>query len=82
MAAIAFYIPMIGSLSLGILLFYTAHFWITLILYIIVFFLLQMVSFSALEKAIEDKTGLGITMFSGLVSIGVFFFCVILSCFF
>lgn len=82
LASIAFYIPMVGSLILGILLFYTTHFWITLFIYVLVFFLLNFVSFTALEKAIEDKTGLGVTMFSGLVSMYIFFFCALVSSFF
>lgn len=82
LATISFYIPMIGSLILGILLFYTSYFWSTLFIYVIAFFLMNFVSFSALEKALEDKTGLGVTMFSGLISMYIFFFCALLSFFF
>lgn len=78
LATVSFYIPMVGSLFLGILLFYTDHFWITLLFYTIVFFMLNVFSFKALETSLKDKTGLGVTMFSGLISMYAFFFCAIL----
>ncbi|WP_445457638.1 hypothetical protein [Flavobacterium sp. HNIBRBA15423] len=76
----SFYMPMIGSLALGILLFYTSFFWITLGIYTLTFFALHLVSFQALGNAVKDKTSMGVTMFSGLVGMYVFFSCA-LACF-
>lgn len=78
LATLSFYIPMIGSILLGILLFYTSHFWITLAIYTLVFIVFNLFSFSALDATIEDKSGLGVTMFSGLISLYAFFFCALL----
>lgn len=75
-----FYIPIIGSLALGALLFYTSFFWITLAIYILVFFALHLVSFKALGAAVKDKTSMGVTMVSGLIGMYIFFSCA-LACF-
>lgn len=78
LATLSFYIPMVGSAFLGFLLFYTAHFWTTLAIYTFIFIVFNLFSFSALESTIKDKTGLGVTMFSGLISMYAFFFCALL----
>ena len=73
-ATFCFYTPMIGSAILGVLLFYSPYFWSTFAIYTIVFFLLNISSFNALGQCIDDKTGMGVTMFSGLISMSIFFF--------
>ncbi len=78
LSSISFYIPMIGSVILGILLNYTPYFWISLILCSILFIAINIVSFKAMEHSINDKTGLGVTMFSGLVGIFIIVFSIIL----
>ena len=77
LATISFYIPMIGSVILGILLYYTPYFWFSLVLYGLFFIAINIVSFKALEQSIDDKTGLGVTMFSGLVGIFIIFISII-----
>ncbi|WP_130735830.1 hypothetical protein [Flavobacterium sp. J27] len=79
LASILFYIPMICSLFLGVLLFYTSFFWITLGIYLVIFILVTIFSFKALAEALTDKTGMGVTMFSGLVSMYILTFCIILK---
>ena len=69
---------MIGSVVLGILLYYTPYFWSSLALYSILFMVLNIASFKAMENAIDDKTGLGVTMFSGLAGIFIIVFALIL----
>ena len=68
---------MIGSVILGILLYYTPYFWFSLVLYGLLFIAINIVSFKALEQSIDDKTGLGVTMFSGLVGIFIIFISII-----
>lgn len=78
LATISFYIPMIGSVIIGILLYYTPYFWISVVLYGVLFIIINIVSFKALEQSITDKTGLGVTMFSGLISMYIVVFAIIL----
>jgi hypothetical protein len=77
LTTISFYIPMVASLLLGVLLYYTPYFWICLILCSILFIAINIVSFKAMEQSIDDKTGLGVTMFSGLVGIFIIVFSII-----
>lgn len=74
-AGFSFYLPMLSAIILGILLFYTTFFWITFTLYFLILILVNLTSFKLLAEALEDKTALGVTMFSGLVSMYIFVFC-------
>ncbi|VXB98179.1 conserved membrane hypothetical protein [Flavobacterium sp. 9AF] len=74
-ANFSFYIPMLCAVVLGVLLFYTTYLWITFALYFVILILVNMASFKVLAEALEDKTGLGVAMFSGLVSSYIFVFC-------
>ena len=68
---------MIGSVVLAILLYYTPYFWISLALYSVLFMAINIASFKAMENAIDDKTGLGVAMFSGLAGIFIIVFAII-----
>ena len=78
-ANFSFYMPMLSAIVFGILLFYTTFFWTTFVLYFLILILVNITSFKVLAEALEDKTALGITMFSGLVSIYIFIFCFIVK---
>lgn len=78
-ANFSFYVPMLSAIVLGILLFYTTFFWATFTLYFLILILVNLTSFKVLAEALEDKTALGVTMFSGLVSIYIFIFCFIVK---
>lgn len=78
-ANFSFYMPMLSAIFFGILLFYTTFFWTTFVLYFLILILVNITSFKVLAEALEDKTALGVTMFSGLVSIYIFIFCFIVK---
>jgi hypothetical protein len=69
LAQISFWILIMTTIILLVLIFYTNSFWWALLLYVVTIFIIQIVGFVALKKAIEDKTGLGVTMFSGIIPI-------------
>lgn len=63
---ISFYSPILISAILCIIMYLLPFSWIYLILNILFIIALNIVSFYALEKAMSDKTGMGVTIFSGL----------------
>jgi uncharacterized membrane protein YhaH (DUF805 family) len=66
---ISFYHPILFSAVLCYLVYLSPFSWIFLLLNIIVIIIINITSFYALEKAMTDKTGMGVTMFSGFVCI-------------
>ena len=69
MANVSFWIPVIATIVLLVLVFYTDSFWWALLLNVVTLLAIQILGFMAMENAIEDKTGLGVTMFSGFLAI-------------
>ncbi|MFN8415717.1 MAG: hypothetical protein U0U66_05245 [Cytophagaceae bacterium] len=69
MANISFWVPVIATIVLLVLVFYTDSFWWALLINVVTLLGIQIVGFMAMENALEDKTGIGVTMFSGFLAI-------------
>lgn len=69
MAQLSFWIPIVATVILLVLVFYTDSFWWGLLVNVVTLFAIQIIGVIALENTLEDKTGLGVSMFSGFLAL-------------
>lgn len=67
LATLNFLAPIILALGMSILVFFSSTFWLTWLLYFILWGLSSALSFHAVYQSLDDKTGVGAVMATGFL---------------
>ena len=76
---LSFWIPIVLSVILCGIVFYSDHFWTSLLIYAITLSGINLLSFPALKGSIEDKSGMGVMMFSMMAGMYLVFGCIMVK---
>lgn len=76
---LCFWLSIVIAAILCFIVFYSDHFWISLVIYAFTILIINALAFPALRASLADKSGMGVLMFSMMVSMFLLIGCMMIK---